>query len=236
MTWAEALPLLVLASSLLPGLLIFALPERSRGLRTTLNIGGAVVKLGLVIWMIWQSEAGVHYEFRAALLPGIDMVLRSSALGLFFVGLSAMLWLATTVYAIGYLEDSPNRSRFFGFFSVCVTATVGAALAGNLMTFLFFYELLTVATYPLVVHRGTDEARHAGRVYLAYTVGGGALVTLGAFWLFSITGTLEFVPGGVVAPFVDGYGRPLTIIFALLVPVSASRRHSCPCTAGCRRR
>jgi multicomponent Na+:H+ antiporter subunit D len=208
--------LLVLVSSLLPGLIIFALPERSRGPRTTLNIAGAVAKLGLVVWMIWQSGAGVHYEFRASLLPGIDMVLRSSALGLFFVGLSALLWLATTIYAIGYLEGSPNRSRFFGFFSICVTATVGAALAGNLLTFLLFYELLTVATYPLVVHRGTDEARHAGRVYLAYTVAGGALVTLGAFWLFSITGTLEFMPGGVVAPFADGRARPLTVIFLLL--------------------
>jgi len=217
MSWAQALPLLVLASSLLPGLIIFALPERSRGARTILNLGGAAVKLGLVIWMIGQSVQGVHYEFRASLLPGADMVLRSSALGLFFVGLSALLWMVTTVYAIGYLEDSPHRSRFFGFFSICVTATVGAALAGNLLTFLAFYELLTLATYPLVVHRGTDEARHAGRVYLVYTVGGGALVTIGTFWLYSITGTLEFEPGGIVAPFVDGRAGVLSAIFVLLV-------------------
>jgi multicomponent Na+:H+ antiporter subunit D len=217
MNWAQALPLLVLASSLLPGLIIFALPERSRVARTILNLGGAAVKLGLVIFMIQQSVQGVHYEFRASLLPGLDMVLRSSALGLFFVGLSALLWLVTTIYAIGYLEDSPHRSRFFGFFSICVTATVGAALAGNLLTFLAFYELLTLATYPLVVHRGTDEARHAGRVYLAYTIGGGALVTIGTFWLYSVTGTLEFEPGGIVAPFVEGRVGVLSAIFVLLV-------------------
>ena len=96
-------------------------------------------------------------------------------------------------------------------------APVGAALAGNLLTFLAFYELLTLATYPLVVHRGTDEARRAGRVYLAYTIGGGALVTIGTFWLYSITGTLEFEPGGIVAPFVDGRARSLSAIFVLLV-------------------
>jgi multicomponent Na+:H+ antiporter subunit D len=217
MNWAQALPLLVLASSLLPGLIIFALPERSHVARTILNLGGAAVKLGLVVFMIGQSVQGVHYEFRASLLPGLDMVLRSSALGLFFVGLSALLWLVTTIYAIGYLEDSPHRSRFFGFFSICVTATVGAALAGNLLTFLAFYELLTLATYPLVVHRGTDEARHAGRVYLAYTIGGGALVTIGTFWLYSVTGTLEFEPGGIVAPFVEGRVGVLSAIFVLLV-------------------
>lgn len=211
------LPLLVLGSSLVPGLVIFALPEQSHNLRSTLNIGGAVVKLVLVIWMIWKSGDGVHYEFRAALLPGLDLVLRSGELALFFIGLSALLWLVTTIYAVGYLEDSPHRSRFFGFFSLCVSATVGAALAGNLITFLIFYELLTLSTYPLVVHRETDEARRAGRVYLAYTLSGGAMATLGTLWLYSVTGTLEFVAGGFVRPFVEDQARTLGFVFAVLV-------------------
>ncbi len=210
------MPLVVLGSSLLPGLAIFALREESRAARTALNLGGAVIKMAVVAWMIWQSGEGVHYEFRAPLLPGIDLVLRSSALGLFFIGLSALLWLLTTIYAIGYLEDSPHRSRFFGFFSLCVTATVGTALSGNLLTFLLFYEMLTLATYPLVVHRGTEEAREAGRTYLAYTVGGGALLTLGCAWLYVVTGTLEFRAGGFVAPFVEGQANTLRLIFALL--------------------
>ncbi len=217
MTWPEVLPLLVLGSSLVPGLIIFALPERSRNLRSALNIGGAIVKLVLVVWMIWKSGEGVHYEFRAALLPGLDLVLRSGELALFFVGLSALLWLVTTIYAVGYLEDSPHRSRFFGFFSICVTATVGAALAGNLMTFLVFYELLTLSTYPLVVHRETDAARRAGRVYLAYTLAGGALATIGTLWLYDVTGTLDFAAGGIVAPFVDAQAGALGIIFVILV-------------------
>lgn len=217
MTWPDILPLLVLGSSLVPGLVIFSLPERSHKLRSTLNIGGAVLKLILVIWMIWKSGQGVHYEFRAALLPGLDIVLRSGALALFFVGLSALLWLVTTIYAIGYLEDSPHRSRFFGFFSICVMTTAGAALAGNLMTFLVFYELLTLSTYPLVVHRETDEARRAGRIYLAYTLTGGALVTIGTIWLYQVTGTLEFTAGGTVAPYIDHHARVLCMIFVILV-------------------
>ncbi len=217
MSWPELMPLLVLASSFVPGLIIFALPEDSHVLRSTLNIGGATVKLLLVAWMIWKAGAGVHYEFRTELLPGLDFVLRSDELALFFVGLSALLWLVTTIYAVGYLEDSPHRSRFFGFFSICVTATVGAALAGNLLTFLIFYELLTLSTYPLVVHRETDEARRAGRVYLAYTLSGGALATLGTLWLYYVTGTLDFATGGFVAPFVPAHTGTLAGIFAVLV-------------------
>lgn len=217
MNWDPWIPLLVVASSLLPGLIIFGLAEERVRLRTVLNLAGALVKLALVGWMLWGVYQGHHYETRLALLPNLELVLRAGPLALLFVSLSTLLWLVTTVYAIGYLEGSPHRSRFFGFFSLCVTATVGVALAGNLITFLLFYELLTLSTYPLVVHRGTEAARRAGKSYLTYTIFGGALLLLGTAWLYSITGTLEFTPRG----FLDGLGdehRPaLIIIFALLI-------------------
>jgi multicomponent Na+:H+ antiporter subunit D len=210
------LPLLVLATSLLPALIIFALPEDAVALRTTLNIGGAVLKIILLVLMMIGVTHGVVYEFRVPLVPGLDFVLHADALSLMFVNLSAVLWLATTVYAVGYLEGSPNRSRFFGYFSLCVTATVGLAMAGNMLTFLVFYEALTLTTYPLVVHRGTEVARKAGRSYLTYTLFGGVLVLAGTVWLYSLTGTLEFVDRGFVAD-LDIDPRTLRAIFAILI-------------------
>ena len=53
MSLNQWLPLLVLASSLLPGLLIFALPERKHRTRSALNLAGALVKIALVLWMLW---------------------------------------------------------------------------------------------------------------------------------------------------------------------------------------
>ncbi|MCF6235653.1 MAG: monovalent cation/H+ antiporter subunit D family protein [Gammaproteobacteria bacterium] len=217
MNWDTGLPLLVLASSLLPGLVIFFLPEERVAARTRLNLAGAVLKLVLVGVMIWGVFHGHHYEARLPLLPGLDLVLRADPLSMLFVVLSAVLWLVTTVYAIGYLEDSPNRSRFFGFFSLCVTATVGVALAGNLITFLLFYELLTLATYPLIVHRGTDEARKAGRTYLIYTVAGGALLLIGTVWLYTLTGTLEFTARGFLSVLDESHHTALIVIFILLI-------------------
>ena len=207
------LPLLVLASSLVPGLVIFMLPERAAALRITLNLGGAVIKIVFLVLMMIGVFHGVEYEFRIPLVPGLDFVLHADALSLMFVNLSAVLWLATTFYAIGYLEGSPNRSRFFGYFSLCVTATVGLAMAGNLLTFLVFYEALTLTTYPLVVHRGTEVARKAGRTYLSYTLLGGVLLLAGTVWLYSLTGTLEFVDRG----FVDGRGIDPAVLRAIFL-------------------
>ena len=217
MNWNAWIPLLVIASSLLPGLIIFSLPEDRIRLRTTLNLTGAFVKLILVIWMIWGVYNEQRFESRLELLPNLELVLRAGPLSLFFVSLSTLLWLVTTVYAIGYLEGSPHRSRFFGFFSLCVTATVGVALSGNLITFLLFYELLTLSTYPLLVHRGTEAARKAGQTYLRYTIFGGALLLLGTVWLYSLTGTLEFTPRGFLGGIDEQYHPALIIIFILLI-------------------
>ena len=48
MNWDAWIPLLVVASSLLPGLIIFGLAEDQVRARTLLNLGGALVKFVLV--------------------------------------------------------------------------------------------------------------------------------------------------------------------------------------------
>lgn len=188
LSWTEALPLAIVLSSLILGLLIFTLREEQHGLRTFLNLLGVAVKLALVAAMLVGVSRGLAFRFELPFLPGGGLILQGDALSLQFVVLSSLLWLATTIYAIGYLEGSPLRSRFFGYFSLCVSATVGLALAGNLVTFLLFYELLTLATFPLVVHRGTRKALRGGRIYLAYTLGGGALLLMGVALLHSLGG------------------------------------------------
>ena len=211
------MPLMVVLSSLIPGLIIFTLREDQIELRTLLNLSGVFIKMALVITMLIGVSQGYSYEFRLPFLPNADLTLRGDALSLQFVTLSSILWMATTIYAIGYLEGSPLRSRFFGYFSLCVSATVGLALAGNLVTFLLFYELLTLATFPLVVHRGTKAALRAGRIYLAYTLAGGTLVLLGVVLLHDIAGSPEFTIGGYLTVFETEHSASLTLAFTLLI-------------------
>ncbi len=216
MDWNAVVLLGVPATSLIAALVIFLLAESRHYTRTVFNITAAVLKLVLVGWMIVGVYNEADYSFRFTLVTGVDFLLRADALGIMFVGLSSLLWLFTTIYAIGYLENSPNRSRFFGFFSLCVASSVGIALAGNLFTFLLFYELLTLSTYPLVVHRGTPESLRSGRVYLFYTLGGGALLLLGAVGVQILAGHTTFVPGGILAD-LDPEVHPLLILLFVLM-------------------
>jgi len=97
-----------------------------------------------------------------------------------------------------------------------VTATVGLALAGNLFTFVIFYELLTLATYPLVAHKGTPEAVRGARIYLGYTLAGGMLL-VGAVWLRTLAGPLDFAQCGILGDIQGLDNTKLGWIFLLLI-------------------
>lgn len=213
----QALPLYIVLTSLVTAVLIFIAGEQRQRLRVVLNLAGTVLKLALIIVLLDAVRDGETFTWRMPLLPGLDLVLRADALALLFSTLSALLWLLTTIYAIGYLERSPNRARFFGFFSLCVTSTMGIAMAGNLFTFFIFYELLTLATWPLVVHRGTEDSRAGGRSYLRYTLPGSAMMLAGLVWLYLLTGRQDFIAGGELADVVLGNEAALRTIFLMIL-------------------
>lgn len=214
------IPPIMLLLSLGAAIAIFPMtPEQTRP-RAIVNLSVAVIKVGLVVSLYPIVLVGnVHPEFAVPFVPGIDLVLRVDELALLFATLSSVLWLITTVYALGYLGGKPHQSRFFGFFSLCVTATVGISFAGNLITFLVFYEMLTLVTYPLVAHWGTPEALRAARIYLRYTLSGGLALLIGVVWLTIYAGKADFQAGGAEGVDVLAANSPVVavIIFILLI-------------------
>lgn len=186
------------------------------GWRAALAIAAAVLKFGVVWSMLPGALAGATYRISfGEVLPGIPFAFRVDALGLFFALVSSTLWIAATVYAIAYMRGRPGLQRFFGFFSLCVSTTVGIAFAENLLTLFVFYELLTVCTYPLVMHDGGLAVRRAGRRYLLYTLSGGTLLLAGMLVTWHATGTLSLAGNGILGG-VDSRAT-LAAIFVLLV-------------------
>jgi multicomponent Na+:H+ antiporter subunit D len=217
METTSLLPLLILISSLIPGILILMLREDQIPMRTFLNLFGAVAKVGLIALVFAGHLRGEEYIYNFSLALDLNFALRVDQLGLLFASLSAVLWLVTTLYAIGYLEGGKHRRRFFAFFSLCVTASTGIALSGNVLTFFIFYEFLTLSTYPLVVHRGTDKAVEAGRTYLWYTIGGGTVLFLGVVGLFVVAGPIYFGQTEIIENLISVNPTSLTILFFLIL-------------------
>lgn len=217
MDFNSALPLMVLSTSLIPAVFIFMLAEERHRERTWLNVIAAVLKVVFVGIMVWGVFHESEYKVTIPIVHGISLAFEADAMAMLFISLSSILWLITTVYAIGYLENAPHRSRFFGFFSLCVASTMGISMADNLFTFFVFYELLTLSTYPLVVHRGTQKALNAGALYLRYTITSGAVLLLAILWLYHLTGEQNFQERGILEPADMAHHIQLTVIFLLFL-------------------
>jgi multicomponent Na+:H+ antiporter subunit D len=57
----------------------------------------------------------------------------------------------------------------------------------------------------------------AGRIYIAYTIGGGAVFLIGVAWLKALVGSVAFTEGGMLTPFVDTDATQLRFIFLLMI-------------------
>jgi NADH-quinone oxidoreductase subunit L/multicomponent Na+:H+ antiporter subunit D len=195
------------------------LASRSRpNLREGWTVAAAVLTLGTAARAAAAAGDGVVLETTlGAVVRGTPFAFRADALGALFGLLAAGLWLVASVYSVGYLRslDERAQTRYFAAFAASVGATLGVAFAANLLTLFVFYELLTVATYPLVTHQETATARRAGRTYLAYTLGGGVAILAGIVLVHAATGSVDFVAGGLPGLAADPVVA--TVAYALLV-------------------
>ncbi len=132
---------------------------------------------------------GIAYNFKVVdLIPGLSINFRVDSLGMMFGIVSSSMWVLVNIYTIGYMEHEGNKQRFFAFFSLSLFSAFGIAFSENLFTFFLFYEFLSLATYPLVIHSGTEEAMKAGSRYLIYTLGGGGFFLAAIVITYVITG------------------------------------------------
>jgi len=180
--------------------------HRRPNLREAVTLAVALTKFGVVASMVPGVLAGDVYVRslgRFVGVPGggegVAFTLRADPLGLLFAALASLLWIITSLYSIGYMRglDEHSQTRYFASFAMSLSAAVGVAFASNLLVLFVFYEVLTVATYPLVAHDETEEARTAGRKYIAYTFGGGVAVLAGTVFVYWLTGSIAFTPGGI---------------------------------------
>jgi len=177
--------------------------SRAPNVREAWTFVAAAAKFLIVLSMLPTILQGTEIVYTVAeFLPGAAIKFRVDALGMLFALVSSFLWIITSAYSIGYMRGLKEHSqtRYFCFFALALSATIGVAFSANLLTLYLFYELLSLSTYPLVTHHQDKEARSSGRKYLLYIVGGSIAFALPAMLIsYNLAGTLEFSKYGFLA-------------------------------------
>lgn len=183
------------------------LANKTPNIREGITISASILLLFIVASLYQSLLSGKNVNvFWWDIMPNLSISFSIEPLGMLFALIASFLWLITTFYAIGYMRShqEENQTRFYSCFALAISAVMGIAFSDNLFTLFVFYEVLTLSTYPLVTHAGTEKAKQGGRVYL-----GILLSTSIAFFLLAIagtwfiTGTLDFKQGGIINADVD---------------------------------
>jgi multicomponent Na+:H+ antiporter subunit D len=195
-------PQLALAVPLI-GAVLISLLGRWPNIREAVTLITALILLFVVASLVPLVLDGERPSIIVlTMLPALPIELTLEPLGMLFALIASSLWIVNSVYSIGYMRgnNEANQTRFYVCFAIALACTMGIAFAGNLLTLFLFYEALTISTYPLVTHHGTPEAKRAGRIYIGVLIGTSiGLLLLAIVWTWTLTGTLAFTTGGILA-------------------------------------
>ncbi len=209
-----AVMILVVLLPILGGILIPLLPFRSR--REMLWYIEALVltnSILVVTMLLFQpQEAFVLFRFTGNLRVSFHL----DGMGKVFAAMAAALWPLAILYSFEYMENDHNEKSFFMFYVITYGITLGIAMADNILTMYFFFEMMSLATLPLIMHTRTREAELASRSYLHYMIGGAAFAFIGMIFILSYGTTSAFVPGGVLHPDKTGDKTSMVLLMYVL--------------------
>ena len=192
----------------LVGALLIAATGRRPNLRETVTLVTAAALAVAVFSLAPAVMAGARPEISfGEPLPGVPLRFLVEPLGMLYAGIASLLWIINSIYSIGYMRGNAEKhqTRFYICFAISIAAAIGIAFAGNLLTLFLCYEMLTLATYPLVAHKGDSATVASARVYLGILLTTSIGLLLPAIiWTYVAAGTLEFTTGGILAGKVEG--------------------------------
>lgn len=157
----------------------------------------AVILNSILVWYLLLHHSDSTFLL-AHFTGDLSICFKVDGMGMVFAGLVSALWPFATLYAFEYMAKEEHEKIFFLFYTMTYGITLGIALAANLLTMYFFYELLTLVTVPLVMHTLTREAILASRKYLYYSLGGAAFAFIGLIMIIIYGTTTDFILGGVL--------------------------------------
>ena len=203
---------LVLFTFLLPlvlGVVLYFVKIENRNLKNV--IIAIVTSLVTVLNILLAFFQGKFNLFN--LTKDLNIGFMIDGLGSFFAIAISIVWLLVTIYSFEYMKHEENEDKFYCFFLLSFASLMGMCYSRNLTTVYVFFELITLCSFPLVMHSRTKESISASMKYLFYSIGGAFLALIGLFYLIHYSNNGDFTYGGIIDFENTNTGVMQTVIF-----------------------
>ncbi len=190
------------------GVLIQPLKLHDRKTRETYVATVVLINFAIVVFLALTAGSEPTTILRLNRL--IDITFKIDGMSKLFTVLASFLWITATFYSFEYIKHEGMDERFYTFFVVTIGALIGIGYAANLQTLYLFYEMMTLVTFPLVMHSQTEQSVAAGKKYLTYSFLGANIALAGFFFLYQYCDSTHFVEGGSLN--LEKIGTNITLV------------------------
>lgn len=196
---------------------IVSLKITERKSRNVMNMSVLIVTAALTI------VAAVAPTFSKELTlfrmtPSLPVLLHVDDVTRLFSVLIACMWAIVGCFSFEYMKHERDEGRFYCFYMISLGALLGLSMSANLVTLYMFYEIMTLASLPLVLHEKTKQSIAAGIKYLLYSIFGASCGLMGIFVVGVYCPELSFIAGGSLsASSVAGHETLLLIVMFVMI-------------------
>jgi len=134
---------------------------------------------GLRLSLPWFMGLGIHFH--------IDMLAFTMLL------LTSILWFLVMIYGHEYMKHEKRCTRFSFFMAITYASVLGTIMSADLLTMFLFFEIMTIASYMLVIHAQKESAYSAGYNYIFMGLLGGFAILIALLLVVHYVGDLQFV-------------------------------------------
>ncbi|OHW61726.1 hydrogenase-4 component B [Andreesenia angusta] len=172
------------------GVLAFLIGRKSEKARDFFNVLLTGMEF-LILTSMYSEVRRNGIEISVPDVMGTGFHIKLDTMRYIFTWITVFVWFLTTVYSTQYLINYKNRNRYYAFFLLTLSATVGVFVSENIVNLFTFFEIMSFTSYILIIHDEDRYALDAGKSYIGMAIGGSLILLMGIFLVFDYTGAID---------------------------------------------
>lgn len=175
------------------GLISYALGRKSKDLRNYFAIFVCSLEFFIIILQSnhlfeIKDTTAVWYEF-----AGLGLNFGIDGFRYIYGAIAAFMWWGTSMFSVEYFKHYRNRNRYYMFMLITLGATLGVLFSTDLITTFIMFEVMSFASYVMVVHDEEVKTKKAADTYIAVSLFGGMIMLIGIMLVNHQLGTTNFI-------------------------------------------
>lgn len=197
---------------IISGFISYIIGRKNRDARNYFAVFVCALEFVLILSFFNKLNEGIHgtwHEF-----AGMGLNFGIDGFRYIYGGITAFMWLGTSMFSVEYFKHYRNRNRYYMFMLITLGGTLGVLFSIDLITTFIMFEVMSFASYVMVVHDEKEKTKKAADTYIAVSLFGGMIMLIGIMLINHDLGTTNFLE---ISNIMENYQGDISQIYVAAI-------------------